>query len=341
MAKSSTTTARTGSSPASGHHRGRAWARRRSVNTAMVRLLVIGREIVEVEQHGEKRAGYGDEVPTGSRSASPEAWPGFGARTRKDRQLYVTYPEGSTLPPELGGSPKRRGAVQIQGWQDSDSGADQIRGGTPAFRRTSAGRTTSCWHGSQTNGARILRDRSGARELVGPRSERQIASLLFERLAKAATRRVLALARRGTSSTGRRCAQGPVRARVPRPRRRSAWRSVSSNRRSSIASRSSCRVARVRSEGSPLRDVKDRNHEHESDRLGEFARGRWFRMNESHRPRPRMQRTTNQDRADHREGVRRRLHALRCCRWRTAWWGSAGRVLSVTRSAWYAVAIGG
>jgi hypothetical protein len=35
----------------------------RSVNTAIVQAYwLIGREIVEVEQHGEKRAGYGDEV---------------------------------------------------------------------------------------------------------------------------------------------------------------------------------------------------------------------------------------------------------------------------------------
>lgn len=35
----------------------------RSVNTAMLQAYwLIGREIVEVEQHGEKRAGYGDEV---------------------------------------------------------------------------------------------------------------------------------------------------------------------------------------------------------------------------------------------------------------------------------------
>jgi hypothetical protein len=38
----------------------------RSVNTAMVQAYwLIGREIVEVEQHGEKRAGYGERVVEG------------------------------------------------------------------------------------------------------------------------------------------------------------------------------------------------------------------------------------------------------------------------------------
>ncbi|TMQ14905.1 MAG: DUF1016 domain-containing protein [Deltaproteobacteria bacterium] len=35
----------------------------RSINTAMVHAYwLIGREIVEVEQHGKRRAGYGEEL---------------------------------------------------------------------------------------------------------------------------------------------------------------------------------------------------------------------------------------------------------------------------------------
>ena len=82
----------------------------RSVNTAMVQAYwLIGREIVEVEQHGEKRAAYGDEVIERlAQRLAQSVGQGFGARTlRRIRQFYLAYPGGSLLPPELGGPPKR------------------------------------------------------------------------------------------------------------------------------------------------------------------------------------------------------------------------------------------
>lgn len=68
----------------------------RSVNTTTVQAYWhIGREIVEVEQHDEKRAGQD-----------------FGTRTlRPIRQFYVTDPEGTALPTKLGGPAKRTAVV--------------------------------------------------------------------------------------------------------------------------------------------------------------------------------------------------------------------------------------
>lgn len=105
----------------------------RSVNTAMVQAYwLIGREIVEVEQHGEKRAGYGDEVIERlAQRLSGSVGQGFGARTlRRIRQFYVTYPNGSALPPELGGPAKRTAAL-------SKSKREEIR--SAALSKSSAG----------------------------------------------------------------------------------------------------------------------------------------------------------------------------------------------------------
>ena len=86
----------------------------RSVNTAMVQAYwLIGREIVEVEQDGAKRAGYGDDVIERlSQRLVTRLGEGFGARTlRRIRSFYLTYPAGSALPPEFGGPSKRTQAL--------------------------------------------------------------------------------------------------------------------------------------------------------------------------------------------------------------------------------------
>src|SRR5262249_21601542 len=72
----------------------------RSVNSAMVRAYwMIGREIVEVEQAGESRAGYGEEVINRlAERLTSQVGPGFGARTlRRLRLFYLTYPGGSSI----------------------------------------------------------------------------------------------------------------------------------------------------------------------------------------------------------------------------------------------------
>ncbi|HQP39501.1 MAG TPA: DUF1016 N-terminal domain-containing protein, partial [Polyangiaceae bacterium] len=87
----------------------------RSVNTTNVRAYwLIGREIVEVEQHGERRAGYGERLVEGlaKRLAGRK---GFSVPSlRNMRQFYLTYREGSALPESQTGSenpPEKRSAL--------------------------------------------------------------------------------------------------------------------------------------------------------------------------------------------------------------------------------------
>lgn len=82
----------------------------RSVNTAMVQAYwLIGREIVEVEQRGEKRADYGARVVEGlAKHLAKRVGKGFSVpNLRNMRQFYLTYPEGSALPAALFGPPGR------------------------------------------------------------------------------------------------------------------------------------------------------------------------------------------------------------------------------------------
>jgi len=85
----------------------------RSVNTAMVQAYwLIGREIVEVEQHGEKRAGYGERVVEGlAKRLAARVGKGFSVpNLRNMRQFYLTYREGSALP-EASASSANRSAL--------------------------------------------------------------------------------------------------------------------------------------------------------------------------------------------------------------------------------------
>lgn len=63
----------------------------------------------ERDSGGARRAGYGEEVieRLAARLAR-RVGDGFGARTlRRIRLFYSTYPDGSAVPPELGGPEKR------------------------------------------------------------------------------------------------------------------------------------------------------------------------------------------------------------------------------------------
>lgn len=157
----------------------------RSVNTTMVQAYwLIGREIVEVEQRGSKRAGYGDEVIERlAKRLKSKVGKGFGSRTlRRIRQLYVTYPEGSLLPHELGGSPKRTAALS--------KSKSEIRTAVPSELETAFPPHLGWSHYlvllKVTNPtARAFYEIEATRENWSSRElERQVSSLLFERLAK-------------------------------------------------------------------------------------------------------------------------------------------------------------
>jgi hypothetical protein len=73
----------------------------RSVNTAMVHAYwFVGREIVEVEQEGKERAGYGEGV---MKRVAARLAVDFGAgfsltSLKRMRQFYLAFPGGSALP---------------------------------------------------------------------------------------------------------------------------------------------------------------------------------------------------------------------------------------------------
>lgn len=186
----------------------------RSVNTATVQAYwLIGREIVEVEQHGEKRAGYGARVIEGlAKRLAGRVGKGFSVpNLRNMRQFYLTYPEGSALPGALGGAasgPEKRSALpsgsaasKIRSAVPSESGgAPSDAAGVPAPFPPYLGWTHYLLLMRVANPtARAFYEIEAARESWASRElERQIASLLFERLAKSRDKeKVLALARRG------------------------------------------------------------------------------------------------------------------------------------------------
>ena len=75
-----------------------------SINREMVKAYwEIGKRIVEEEQQGEKRAGYGKQIlKILSHELSSEFGKGFDERElRRIRQFYLTFPIRDTLRPEL------------------------------------------------------------------------------------------------------------------------------------------------------------------------------------------------------------------------------------------------
>lgn len=174
----------------------------RSVNTALIQAYwLIGREIVEVEQHGKKRARYGEHVVEGlAKRLAARVGKGFSVpNLRNMRQFHLTYREGSALP-EAWASSANRSALP------SGSASRKIRSAAPSESRGAAAfppylgwtHYLILMRVSKPT-ARAFYEIEAARESWSSRElERQIASLLFERLAKSRDKdKVLALARRG------------------------------------------------------------------------------------------------------------------------------------------------
>jgi transposase InsO family protein len=178
----------------------------RTVNITMVQAYwLIGRNIVEVEQGGEARAGYGEEVVKRLASRMTARYgPGFTATSiKRMRQFYQTFPNGSRLP---------------EATMDGDIGA-AVR-----HHLDQGGLSAAARHLSPTNrlfppqlswthyrllltirdeAARAFYEIEAAREGWTTRDlQRQVASLLYERLAKSRDKEgVLALAREGQQIT--------------------------------------------------------------------------------------------------------------------------------------------
>ena len=173
-----------------------------SVNTAMVQAYwLVGREIVEVEQRGEKRAGYGERVVESlARRLAARFGKGFSVpNLRNMRQFYLTYREGSALPAALVGWAKRSALPSGSASKDIRSAVPSGSRGATAFPPHLGWTHYLILMRVPTAPARAFYEIEAARESWSSRElERQIASLLFERLAKSRDKkRVHALARRG------------------------------------------------------------------------------------------------------------------------------------------------
>ena len=154
----------------------------RSVNTAMVTAYwLVGREIVEVEQQGRSRAGYGEQLLEGLAQRLTERFGrGMGVATlRRIRSFYLAYPRGSALapltepvPPSISLAP----FPSVLGWSHYLVLLRVPNAQARGFYEIEAAREG--W---------------SVREL-----ERQVASLLFERLAKSRNKdELLKLAKQG------------------------------------------------------------------------------------------------------------------------------------------------
>jgi len=171
----------------------------RTVNTAMVQTYwLIGREIVEVEQGGEQRAGYGEEIIARLAVRLKAAYGrGFSApNLRNMRQFHLAFSNGSAL---LEGEP-------ICLALPSKSVGGEIRSALPSesARARSFPPDLSWTHyvilmRVANPSARAFYEIEAAREAWSTRQlERQIGAFLFERLAKhREPEQVLALARQG------------------------------------------------------------------------------------------------------------------------------------------------
>lgn len=168
---------------------------------------LVGREIVEVEQAGEQRAGYGEEIVQRLASRLVGVYgKGFSAQNLwRMRQFYQQFPHGSVLPEIRSALPKESGKGPIRSAPPRGSRKGAIRSALP--REFAAARFSSALGWTHyvilmrvaDPAARAFYEIEAAREAWSTRQlERQIGSLLFERLAKHRDpEAVLALARRG------------------------------------------------------------------------------------------------------------------------------------------------
>lgn len=176
----------------------------RSINTAMVHAYwLIGREIVEVEQHGAERAGYGEGLMKRvATRLSAKFGKGFSlASLKRMKQFYLAFPRGSALVGE--GEGKGSTALSLS------AGADEAEKGSATLslspRTSLLFPPTLAWSHYLVllrvtrPEARSFYEIEAARESWSVRElERQVGALLFDRLAKnKSPEQVLELARKG------------------------------------------------------------------------------------------------------------------------------------------------
>lgn len=175
----------------------------RTVNTAMVNAYwLVGREIVQVEQHGQERASYGESVISRLAARLQRRFGrGFSAQNLwRMRQFFVAFPNGSKIRSrslrELSG---RAEPILSGSLREFDGLAKTSRAGTAPFPAALGWTHYLVLMRVANTDARAFYEIEAARERWSvPQLERQIQALLFERLMRSRKpSEVLALARDG------------------------------------------------------------------------------------------------------------------------------------------------
>ncbi len=176
----------------------------RSVNTAMVHAYwLIGREIVEEEQLGEDRAQYGEQVikQLATRLTS-EFGRGFSlASVKRIKQFYISYPDGSAIPEQVGNYQKGSALLSLSAGPEKSSALLSLSAPEPFILFP----PLLSWTHYLTlmrvadPQARAFYEIEAASEHWSTRElERQMGSLLYERLAKSRNKEeILLLAKSG------------------------------------------------------------------------------------------------------------------------------------------------
>ncbi len=161
----------------------------RSINTAMVHAYwLIGREIVEVDQHGAERAGYGEGLMKRvAARLSSRFGRGFSlASLKRMKQFYLAFPRGSALVGR--GDGKGSTALSLSARADEvEKGATalSLSGTSPLFPPALAWSHYLVLLRVDRPDARSFYEIEAARESWSVRElERQISALVFDRLAK-------------------------------------------------------------------------------------------------------------------------------------------------------------
>lgn len=161
-----------------------------SVNTAMVYAYwLIGREIIEVEQAGQERAGYGEKlIEQLSAQLNKRFGKGFGISTlRRIRRFYLAYPQGSNITEKTAKTPIRSAVLTEFKTTDTVVFSPLSWAHFMILIRVDNLQARSFYE------IEAVRENWSTREL-----ERQIGSLLFERLTMSKEKdAVLKLAREG------------------------------------------------------------------------------------------------------------------------------------------------
>lgn len=174
----------------------------RTINTAMVHAYwLIGREIVEVEQRGQARAEYGEQLVRALAGRLTKQYGrGFSYPTvKRMKQFYLTFPRGSAIPVPEG----EKGSTPLSLLAGADKGSTPMSLSDEAFPAPFP--PLLSWSHYlvllrvQDKRARGFYEIEAAHESWSVRElERQVASLLFERLAKSRDKdQILALAKKG------------------------------------------------------------------------------------------------------------------------------------------------